>query len=195
MSEFEFVQITFAIILGLGVTSLLASIADQLKNRRSKPLFPLQLSAQSVLLLLIFIQLWGFWAARDIEWNILLFLLHALSPICYAIAAYSSGVELDNASPSIDKQYFFEQPSRLRFLGTGFPFRYWSHVLLHQDAQRCIDRSASLGATTRVRFCPITYSNNQQAPPGSLVLSQFITFNLRAYTLFILPRTRVVSRK
>lgn len=106
MSEFEFVQITFAIILGLGVTSLLASIADQLKIRNSKPLFPLQLFAQSVLLLLIFMQLWGFWAARDIEWNILLFLLHALSPICYAIAAYSSGVELDGASSLIDEQYF-----------------------------------------------------------------------------------------
>ncbi len=106
MSEFEFVQITFAIILGLGVTSVLASIADQLKYRRTKSLYPLQLFAQSVLLLLLFIQLWGFWAARDLEWSIGLFLFHALPPLCFAISAYSSRVDLSASSPTVEEQYF-----------------------------------------------------------------------------------------
>ena len=110
MSEFEFVQITFAIILGLGVTSVLSSIAEQLKSRNTKPVFALQLFSQSVLLLLIFLQLWGFWAARDIEWNIVLFLVHALSPICYAIAAYSSRVDLVSSAPPLETQYFSNRP-------------------------------------------------------------------------------------
>ncbi len=130
MSEFEFVQITFAIILGLGVTSVLSSIADQLKFRNTYALFPLQLFSQSVLLLLLFIQLWGFWAARDIEWNIGLFLFHALSPVCYAIAAYSSRVELSSASASTEEQYFSNKPifygfwALASFFGIALTFFY-----------------------------------------------------------------------
>ena len=105
MSEFEFVQVTFAIILGLGVTSILSSIAEQLNARHTHAVFGLQLFAQSVLLLLLLIQLWGFWVTQDTEWDIGIFLFHAVSPLCFAIAAHATRVDVRPGAASVRDQY------------------------------------------------------------------------------------------
>jgi len=106
MTQFEFVQITFAIILGLGVTSILASLGDQIRLRHIKKLSLLHLFAQSLLLYTLLIWLWGFWAAREINWNITIFIFHALSPIFLALAAHMSRVEFNLDAETIENQYF-----------------------------------------------------------------------------------------
>ena len=49
MSEFEFVQVTFAIILGLGVTEILRGVGEQVRARHYLRLYPLQLVASCII--------------------------------------------------------------------------------------------------------------------------------------------------
>ncbi len=106
MSQFEFVQISFAIILGLGVTSILASLGDQIRLRHIQKLSPLHVCSQCLLLYSLLVWLWGFWATREINWSISIFIFHALSPVFLALAAHMSKIEISQNGEAAQTQYF-----------------------------------------------------------------------------------------
>ena len=110
MSQFEFVQITFAIILGLGVTTILSGIGEQLRRRDNHPLFALQISSSLLLLLVILAWLWGFWQTRLTYWNFGLFLSYATPSVCLALAANVSRIDSSPTSSSTAEQYFRNAP-------------------------------------------------------------------------------------
>ncbi len=106
MSQFEFVQITFAIILGLGVTTIVASIGDQVRLKHVQSLSALHIYSQGLLLYSLLVWLWGFWAARNIDWSVSIFIYHALSPVFLALAAHVSKIEISSTGESAEDQYF-----------------------------------------------------------------------------------------
>ena len=110
MSQFEFVQITFAIILGLGVTTILNGIGEQLRRRDRHPLFALQIASSLLLLLVILAWLWGFWQTRLTNWNFGLFLAYATPSVCLALAANVSRIDSTSGSDTTAAQYFRNAP-------------------------------------------------------------------------------------
>ncbi|GJM14451.1 MAG: hypothetical protein DHS20C12_28540 [Pseudohongiella sp.] len=119
MSQFEFVQITFALILGLGVTTVLASIGQQFRLRHIAALSAVQLSSQVLLLFSLLIWLWGFWAVKDIEWSFSLFLFHALPPMFLALAAHVSAIDCGIDCDVAELQYFRNQRPFYGFWATA----------------------------------------------------------------------------
>ena len=105
MSEFEFVQVTIAIILGLGITAILRNIGEQIRRRSEIQLYSLQLASSCLLVLVILRYLWTFWSTLDVSWNLPLFLLVVSSPIALALAAHVISVDCD-LTTSPEQQYF-----------------------------------------------------------------------------------------
>ena len=110
MSQFEFVQITFAIILGLGVTTILNGLGEQLRRRHTHQLFYLQVASSLLLLLVHLAWLWGFWQTRQTEWQFGLFLAYAIPSVCLALAANVSRIDCSASSESSRDQYFRNAP-------------------------------------------------------------------------------------
>jgi hypothetical protein len=105
LSEFEFVQVTVAIILGLGITELLRNIGEQIRRRSSIEVYSLQVAASCVLVLVILRYLWTFWSNLEVFWNLPLFLLTVSPSIALALSAQVIKVDCDSdASPK--EQYF-----------------------------------------------------------------------------------------
>ena len=66
LSEFEFVQITIAIILGLGITAIIRNFSEQIRRMPEVKPYPLQVVASLVMLLVILQTLWGYWSVQDV---------------------------------------------------------------------------------------------------------------------------------
>jgi hypothetical protein len=105
MSEFEFVQVTVAIILGLGITELLRNIGGQIRRRSQIQVYMLQIAASCLLVFVILRYLWSFWSTLEVSWNLPLFLLTVSPAIALALAAQVIGVHRDTDS-SPQEQYF-----------------------------------------------------------------------------------------
>ena len=106
MSEFEFVQVTFAIILGLGVTEILRGLGEQVRARHCLRLYPLHLVASCVILMAILIGLWGLWFVKDVQWTFPQFLLQAAPTIALALAAHVIRADCSTSADSLRDQYF-----------------------------------------------------------------------------------------
>ena len=105
MSEFEFVQVTIAIILGLGITAILRNIGEQIRKRPEIQMYSLQLASSCLLVLVILRYLWTFWSTLEVSWNMPLFLLAVSSPIALALSAQVISVDCDSTT-SPEQQYF-----------------------------------------------------------------------------------------
>ncbi len=105
MSEFEFVQVTIAIILGLGITAILRNIGEQIRRRSEIQMYSLQLASSCLLVIVILRYLWAFWSTLEVSWNLPLFLLVVSSPIALALSAQVISVDCDSAK-SPEQQYF-----------------------------------------------------------------------------------------
>ena len=105
MSEFEFVQVTIAIILGLGITAILRNIGEQIRRRSEIQMYSLQLASCCLLILVILRYLWTFWSTLEVSWNLPLFLLAVSSPIALALSAQVISVDCDSTM-SPEHQYF-----------------------------------------------------------------------------------------
>ena len=106
MSEFEFVQVTVAIILGLGITELLRNIGEQIRRRSKIHLYSLQVAASCLLVFVILRYLWLFWSNLDVSWNLPLFLLTVSPAIALALSAQVIRVDWD--SDTQPKEQYFE---------------------------------------------------------------------------------------
>jgi hypothetical protein len=85
MSTFEFVLILFAIIIGFGISEILQGWGDQLRSGRT--FSALQVVASAYVLLMSLRSLWMLWSARDVAWDYGEYLLAALQPLLFALAA------------------------------------------------------------------------------------------------------------
>ncbi len=106
MSEFDFFLIVFAIILGFGISAILAGWAEQLRLRHRIDPHPLQIAATGIILWFHFQYLWGMWLVRGFEWTFALFLLFAVAALAVALAAHVARVDLAAEAPAIREQYF-----------------------------------------------------------------------------------------
>jgi hypothetical protein len=106
MSTFEFVLVSFAIIIGLGISEILAGWGEQIRARHRKDIYPLQLVSSALILLLSMQYLWGLWVTRDIAWTFPLFLLVSVPGLSFALAAHASKVDTSVDAPPVRAQYF-----------------------------------------------------------------------------------------
>ena len=105
MNQFEFVQVTVAIILGLGLTDILRNLGEQFRARAEIEISWLQIGASCLLLFIILIYLWSFWLGSGVTWTLPLFLLQAASAIALALSAQFLKANL-SSKQSIEDQYF-----------------------------------------------------------------------------------------
>ena len=105
MTQFEFVQVTVAIILGLGLTDILRSLGEQFRSRSEIEVAWLQVGASCLLLLVILIYLWGFWVALEVTWTLPLFMMQVASAIALALSAQFIKVDLSSGK-ALEAQYF-----------------------------------------------------------------------------------------
>jgi hypothetical protein len=106
LTQFEFVQVTIAIILGLGLTDILRNLGEQFRRRREIEVSWLQILASCLLLSVILVAyLWSFWTTSNVEWTLLLFVLQAGAAVSLALSAQFIKVDL-SAPDSPTAQYF-----------------------------------------------------------------------------------------
>ena len=106
LTQFEFVQVTIAIILGLGLTDILRNLGEQFRNRSEIEVSWLQVGASCMLLLVILIyNLWGFWGALEVNWTLQLFMLQVSPAIALALSAQLIKVDISSGKTP-EAQYF-----------------------------------------------------------------------------------------
>ena len=93
MSQFEFILITYAIIVGFGVAQILANLGEQLRQRHDLPMFHLQVAGCVLILLALLSWLWGMWLLRGVEWTFPGYLGLSSVACVLALAAHLMKVE------------------------------------------------------------------------------------------------------
>ena len=106
MSEFEFVLVSFAIIVGFGISEILAGWGQQIRARDRLRPFLLQVTSSAFILFFSLLYLWGLWLLRDVEWSFPLFLLVAGPALVVALAAHAVRVDTSADAAPIREQYF-----------------------------------------------------------------------------------------
>lgn len=89
MDTFEFAQIPVAIVLGFGISEILAGWGHQLRHRNEQPFSGLQLIGSTYVLMWSFRYLWIQWSVRPEIWNFGAYLLSAAPAVLLALAAHA----------------------------------------------------------------------------------------------------------
>jgi hypothetical protein len=89
LDSFEFVQIAVAIVLGFGISEILAGWGQQLRHRETQPFSSLQLVASAFILMWAFRYLWIQWSTRPEVWDYPAYLLTVTPAVLIALAAHS----------------------------------------------------------------------------------------------------------
>lgn len=105
MSEFRFVLITVAIILGLGLTQIIRDIGLQIRKRSDIEIYPLQIAVSCLLFFSILMWIWGFSAFVDAAWTIYSYLL-LLMPAS-GLALSTQVISLDLSSDETPEEQYF----------------------------------------------------------------------------------------
>jgi hypothetical protein len=106
VSSFEFILVSIAIVVGFGISEILAGWGRQLRHRHDVRPYPLQVVASAYLLALSLRYLWTLWIFRGIEWTYAGYLLVAVAGMVVALAAHLTRVEVDDLRRSPRDQYF-----------------------------------------------------------------------------------------
>jgi hypothetical protein len=88
LDSFEFVQIPVAIVLGFGISEILAGWGHQLRHRSEQAFSGLQFVGSAYVLTWSFRYLWIQWATRPETWDYGAYLLAAAPAILLALAAH-----------------------------------------------------------------------------------------------------------
>jgi hypothetical protein len=88
LDSFEFVQIPVALLLGFGMSEILAGWGHQLRHRDTQPASGLQLVASAYVLGVSFRYLWVQWGTRPEAWDYGGYLLSAAPAVLLALAAH-----------------------------------------------------------------------------------------------------------
>ena len=106
MSVFEFVLVSFAIVVGFGISEVLAGWGQQIRVRHRLAAMPLQIAASALILFLQLRYLWGLWLTQGVEWTFALYLLVAAPAFALAICAHLVRVDTRESAPPVREQYF-----------------------------------------------------------------------------------------
>lgn len=93
------------VILGLGLTGILANLGGQIRNKSEIEIYPLQVFASCFLLLSILMWHWSFSRTQNVNWTLPLFILNVIPAMVLALGAQVISVEI-NSSKSPQQQYF-----------------------------------------------------------------------------------------
>jgi hypothetical protein len=110
LSVFEFILVPLAIIVGVGVSEILGSWGQQIRNRHRRPLHPLQITSSAFILFFCMAYLWAMWLMRDIVWTFPLYLLAAAPGLALALAAHITEIDTSADAPPVLEQYFRNAP-------------------------------------------------------------------------------------
>jgi len=89
LDSFEFVQIPVAIVLGFGISEILAGWGHQLRHRDEQPFSHLQLVGSAYILMMAFRYMWIQWSTRPDVWDYAAYLLTVAPAVLIALAAHS----------------------------------------------------------------------------------------------------------
>ena len=107
MDTFEFVQIPVAIILGFGISEILAGWGHQLRHRDEHPFTPLQFLGSAYILMTALRYLWVQWSTRPDVWDFTAYLLTMAPPLLIALAAHS--IRFDPAIQHEDHRSLYDR--------------------------------------------------------------------------------------
>lgn len=107
MDSFEFVQIPVAIILGFGISEILAGWGHQLRHRDEHPFSYLQFVGSAYILLIALRYLWVQWSTRPEVWDFAAYLLTMAPPLLIALAAHS--IRFDPTIQHLDQRSLYER--------------------------------------------------------------------------------------
>lgn len=107
MDSFEFVQIPVAIILGFGISEILAGWGHQLRHRQEHPFSPIQFVGSAYILMIALRYLWVQWSTRPETWDYAAYLLTMAPPVLIALAAHS--IRFDPMIPQADQRSFYDR--------------------------------------------------------------------------------------
>ncbi len=110
MDSFEFVQIPVAIVLGFGISEILAGWGHQLRRRDEQAFSGLQIVASAYVLTWAFRYLWVQWATRPETWDYGAYLLSAAPALLLALAAHA--VRFDPSIQEHDAKAQYERSRR-----------------------------------------------------------------------------------
>ncbi len=105
MDSFEFVQIAVSIVLGFGISEILAGWGYQLRHRAERDFSGLQLVASAYLLAWSFRYLWIQWYTQPETWSYGAYLLAAVPAVVLALAAHVSGLDEGTSDRDAKQQY------------------------------------------------------------------------------------------
>jgi hypothetical protein len=105
MDSFEFVQIPVAIVLGFGISEILAGWGHQLRHRREQPLSGLQLLASGYVMMWAFRYLWIQWSSQPEVWDYAAYLLSVAPAVLIALAAHSIRFDLGSQQRAEQSPY------------------------------------------------------------------------------------------
>ena len=88
MDSFEFVQIPVAIVLGFGISEILAGWGHQLRHRSEQAFSGLQFVGSAYVLAWAFRYLWIQWATRPEAWDYGAYVFSAAPAVLLALAAH-----------------------------------------------------------------------------------------------------------
>lgn len=142
MSSFEFILVSIAIVVGLGISEVLADWGRLLRHRHEARPYPLQIVASAFVLALSLRFLWTLWTLRGIEWTYLGYLLVFAPGLALALMAHLTRVELESLRRTPREQYFANRVPLFVMLAS-FPICGAASSWYHAEYLR-----ASLGSTT-----------------------------------------------
>jgi len=135
VSSFEFVLVSIAIILGFGISEVLAGWGRQLRHRHQVRPYPLQIVASAYVLFLSLRYLWVLWFLREAEWTFASYGMSVLPALALALAAHvvRSDPESLRRTP---KQQYFDAARPFYGLVALFPVLSLAAVPLHAEHMR-----------------------------------------------------------
>lgn len=105
MSGFEFVLVLYAIIVGLGISDILAGWGEQIRARHRNSAYPLQIALSFVLMVYGISYLWAMWTFRDAVWTFNLYAAMAVIPLVISLASRVVRLDTAEGAPSPRNQY------------------------------------------------------------------------------------------
>jgi len=151
VSSFEFVLVSIAIVLGFGISEILAGWGQMLRHRSEVRPYPLQVVASAYVLYASLRYLWLLWDTRDTEWTYEGYLLTFAPALCLALAAYVVRGDPTSLRHSQKEQYF--GAARPLFgLMVGWTAISAINVALHAD--EVASRSMTVGTPVLLAYWP-----------------------------------------
>ena len=107
LDSFEFVQIPVAIILGFGISEILAGWGHQLRHRDKHPFSHLHFMGSAYILMMALRYLWVQWSTRPDAWDYAAYLLTMAPPVLIALAAHT--IRFDPTIQQADQRSLYDR--------------------------------------------------------------------------------------